>query len=696
MKNHPMGRKPVITLILLITITAAILFSTTGCDNRESAVNAFTYKQIGALTVPESFNYRTSTMVEVVVNLSARYPGVRLDIYGTMDDTEPEEPHALDTLVGSATTDVNGSLSVSVSVPTRYTHIALRPSYIGLPTIMYARIQTGVARFSLAEPPTVSSRSFDSSYYPPTRELKPYVKAGLTYIDTFDKQGRPTNIVNRPMDASFLADINASLPEYKPVPIHNPGYLDTGKGATIKIVDKQADVWVTFVHEGAAYKNSLGYYTYSTAGGPPASIVDSDLTIIIPNASLGSGGGGSMYPGDTVYIGRYSQGTSIGWVMYANGWDESRQVVRDRNGRYFSDYQYNPEVKESEKLHSVVLYDDERLVLVTGFEDIQRSDGRSDNDFNDLVFYALVNPVESVGNLDSFTEIKRAVDTDKDGVIDSEDYFPNDPLYTTFSKQVGTIAYEDMWPKLGDYDFNDLVVRYTYGIYGNAKNLVPRIDLEFTVLASGAGFRNGLALSLPIKASNVTVKQIGDAPKGGGLQVEDYGTGVHITIFNDAKRVLNPSAEALKEVLLNTKLESPVVTPVTVAFSVEFAQPISRSSLSVLPFDVFLLADNSNVNNHDHEIHLADVPPTPLLQSGLLGTQNDTSDASKNRYYKTKNNLPWAIHVPGEWIYPIERVSIVDAYRRFGAWAESGGTLHADWYLNKEDYVVADKLYIRK
>jgi LruC domain-containing protein len=706
MKNHPKKGMPVLTLALFMIITVTILFSTTGCDNRENAANAFTYKQIGALEVPADFDYRTSVLVNLFVNLSDLYPGVTLEVYGTMDTKEPVEPHNQDTLVGSATTDVNGTSTISVSVPTRYTHIAIRPSYIGLPTVLYAPIQDGTARFSLGQPITTLSRSMSVSSYPPIRELRPYVKEGLTYIDTFDKNGRPTNMVSRPLGSDFLADINASLPEYRSVPQHNPAYLEKGKDATINIIDKEADVWVTFVHEGASYLNSLGFYTYPSADGPPVDINDLDITIIIPNASLGPAGGGSMYPGDTVYIGRYAEGTSIGWVLYAYGWDSTLQAVRDRFGRYFSDYQYNREVKDSEKIHAVVLYDDERQVLVTGFEDVQRTNGGSDNDFNDLVFYALVNPVESVGNLDSFSEIKRAIDTDKDGVIDSEDYFPNDPRYSSFSEQVGTIAFEDMWPKLGDYDFNDLVVRYTYGIYGNTENLVPRIDFAYTILATGAGYRNGLALSLPMRSSEFSLKQIGEAPKGGGLLVEDFGAmqfaniswdpGVRIIIFNDAKRVLDPSAEAMAEVLLNTNLSFTEVPPVTVAFSLEFVQPIERTTLGAVPFDVFLLADTSNGTSH--EIHLNDRPPTPLIYLGLLYDQEDGSYGSQGRFfrfYSTKNNLPWAIHVPGEWIHPLERVPIVDSYRVFGAWAESGGVLQSDWYMDKKNYLVKDNLYIR-
>ncbi len=706
MKNHPKKGIPVQTIALFILITATILFSTTGCDNRENTANAFTYKQIGALEVPTEFDYRTSVFVELVVNLSDLYPGVTLEVYGTMDTKEPVEPHNQDTLVGTATTDLNGSSSISVSVPTRYTHIVIRPRYIGLPTVLYAPIQNGIARFSLAQPITTLSRSMSVSSYPPIRELRPYVKEGLTYIDTFDKNGRPTNMVSRPLDSTFLADINASLPEYRSVPQHNPAYLEKGKDATINIIDKEADVWVTFVHEGASYLNSLGFYTYPTADGPPVDINDLDITIIIPNASLGPAGGGSMYPGDTVYIGRYAEGTSIGWVLYAYGWDSTLQAVRDRFGRYFSDYQYNREVKDSEKIHAVVLYDDERQVLVTGFEDVQRTNGGSDNDFNDLVFYALVNPVESVGNLDSFSEIKRAIDTDKDGVIDSEDYFPNDPRYSSFSEQVGTIAFEDMWPSLGDYDFNDLVVRYTYGIYGNAENLIPRIDFAYTILATGAGYRNGLALSLPMRSSEFSLKQIGEAPKGGGLLVQDYEfskykdvtwePGVRIIIFNDAKRVLNPSAEAMKEVLLNTNLAFPDVPPATVAFSLEFVQPIRLGTLGGLPFDVFMLADTSNETSH--EIHFSNIVPTPLMDFGRFAYREDIFSANQIRdlrYYRTNNNLPWAIHIPGEWIHPLERVPIVDGYRYFGAWAESGGRLYADWYLDTGNNMVKDNLYIR-
>ena len=685
--------------VSIIAFIISIILVVSGCENRSSSSTSnFTYKQIGALSVRDSFSYRTTELVEIEALFSTAYPGVTFILFGSSFDVQPDNSD-LDDLyaVGSATTDEEGRFSVELSVPTRFSHVVLEASYLGLPNRLYLPITTAnKASFSLVPTSQFASRSLvlESPTYPPVRVIKTYEKEGLIYLDTYDADGRPTNLTSRPLDASFLADINTSLPEYKSVPVHNPEYLEKGKEATLKIVDKSADVWVTFVHEGAAFRNSLGFYTYPTANGPPESVDDLDIHIIFPNASL-QFSSGMLRSGDTAYIGRFDEGTSIGWVLYANGWDDYRKFVRINQGRFFSDAQYNPEPLEAEKLHTVVLYDANRQVLVTGIEDLLRTGGRGDNDFNDLVFYALVNPVESVGNLDNFTEIKRAVDTDGDGVIDSEDHFPNDARYSTLEKQSGTIAYEDMWPKLGDYDFNDWVVSYTYYIYGNSQNRVPRIDMEFTPLASGAGFQNGLALALPFVSANSMTLTYDSVPNGGGLTVVPHSTastnGVSIIIMEKVKSVIG---DARKE-YLNTDAKDPdYVKPKTVSFSIEFKQPVSRKTLGVLPFDVYLLANNSNPDDQNHEIHLPDFAPTPLLQPGLLGTHNDTSDASKNRYFKTKNNLPWALHIPGNWLYPIERVSIVDAYQRFGDWAESNGQSYQNWYMD-EKYMDKEKLYIR-
>ncbi len=58
-------------------------------------------------------------------------------------------------------------------------------------------------------------------------------------------------------------------------------------------------------------------------------------------------------------------------------------------------------------------------------------------------------------------------DTDGDGVDDENDAYPTDPdrstdQYLPSENTYGTMAFEDLWPSEGDYDFNDMVVNYNW------------------------------------------------------------------------------------------------------------------------------------------------------------------------------------------------------------------------------------------
>ena len=70
------------------------------------------------------------------------------------------------------------------------------------------------------------------------------------YFDTKDEVS--------PETLQLIAD---ALPEGFPVPDYNPQYITSGYDTDI-VLEDNADVWVTFVGEGAGYKNVLGFYTY--------------------------------------------------------------------------------------------------------------------------------------------------------------------------------------------------------------------------------------------------------------------------------------------------------------------------------------------------------------------------------------------------------------------------------------------------
>jgi LruC domain-containing protein len=49
--------------------------------------------------------------------------------------------------------------------------------------------------------------------------------------------------------------------------------------------------------------------------------------------------------------------------------------------------------------------------------------------------------------------------------------------------------------------------------------------------------------------------------------------------------------------------------------------------------------------------------------------------------------------VPTSFEYMIEKNDIIKGYLKFGAWAESGGVLDTDWYLDKPGYREASLIY---
>ena len=225
------------------------------------------------------------------------------------------------------------------------------------------------------------------------------LSAQYQYIGTYDNQGRPNYLVN-PSDiisATFKNSITTTLPEYRPLPIYNPRLITDGRTETIDL-KCTSDVWITFVDEGASYRNGLGYYTFNTDNPPTVAPTASQIKIIFPNASK-SGFGGTLIAGDKVFLGNFPAKTGIGFVLMADGWNGT--IVTSGNWTLFSNASFNPETNASDKKHTVLIRDSATNRILVGFEDIRRDNINCDQDFNDLLFYATVSPINCVNNLDS-------------------------------------------------------------------------------------------------------------------------------------------------------------------------------------------------------------------------------------------------------------------------------------------------------
>ena len=262
---------------------------------------------------------------------------------------------------------------------------------------------------------------------------------GLSSSSAFAVDELPGNLSNISLDSGLATTINEALPESSQV---DADFLSPNYNPNINLTDP-AQIAITFVDEGAGYRNTLGYFNFQTDSFDGLSFGDVDINnngrisvgeldsvdgvstgTIFPNFSE-MGGGGSLNPGDTTVIGDgtammvdgsleisggsiFSAGTSTGFLVMANAWNgrgiRGLDQPGDPNVYYSLDF-LNPENSASATLtspdsdarHVAMMFATEASEeVIVGFEDLRRPWG--DNDFNDAVFIVQTNPFSAIRN----------------------------------------------------------------------------------------------------------------------------------------------------------------------------------------------------------------------------------------------------------------------------------------------------------
>lgn len=650
-----------------------LLFMFSSCVNELTEVEDVSTdpnsNDISQLDIPTSFNFQTATDIEIDVDVKSitdqPLSGVKVSFH-------TDHPDFGGKYIASAFTNSSGKVNTSIKVPTYLQDLFIQVHSIGFANqkteaiSSYMNLEFGGA--SDQERPAFNTKS---AFTPIP------ISGNYYYMGTYNGNGLP-DYLDTPdnVSQSFLDNVNASLPESNPVPVANPQYLTTGNELDVVIVDK-SDVWVTFITEGAGYRNSLGYYVFDT-NNPPNNVSEIDsIFVVLPNASL-DGAGGDLNTGDKVQIGTFEAGKTISWVLFQNAWNGPSGTVNVNATKFYSRIDFNTVETDPTKMqHTVQLLDIGNQLLLNGFEDQTRSVS-SDNDFNDLVFYVTANPWEGI-DIGGIPPVTPSTDTDGDGVSDESDDFPNDPERAVRNTYVGSLAYEDLWPSKGDYDYNDMVVDYEIDHILNGNNLLVDIEADWTLKAVGAGFHNGFGVEFDGITSNDIASVTGQNLQDNIVSNNSNGTEsgqstATVIVFEDTYTVLPSPGGSF----VNTVPANPFANPVTLNTVINFTAPLNQSSVGLPPYDAFIFINGDRTK----EVHLPGQDPTDLADLTLFNTSDDAANPSTNYYYKTENGLPWAINIAEPFDYPIEFIPVSEAYLNFAPWAESGGTLSKDWFLN--------------
>ena len=217
----------------------------------------------------------------------------------------------------------------------------------------------------------------------------------------------------------------------------------------------------------------------------------------------------------------------------------------------------------------------------------------------------------------------------------------------------GTLMFEDMYPQLGDYDFNDFVARYNLRIlykYSRGKYYAHKMCISVQIRAVGGIYKYEPYIRLTkVKADNIIIE----------------------TTEKNVKSIKGPNGEAIISYksptppsgykYYNTEKNEMTKPDKFKEIWITFKNPIEYEDVMDKNYNIDMYIAKEN---HKQEIHLKGYEPV----------------YDQHQDYADKNNFLWGIRTWGIFDHAIEGKNFLKAYPQFKGWVTSGGKEYKRWW----------------
>lgn len=217
----------------------------------------------------------------------------------------------------------------------------------------------------------------------------------------------------------------------------------------------------------------------------------------------------------------------------------------------------------------------------------------------------------------------------------------------------GTLMFEDMYPQLGDYDFNDFVARYNLRIlykYSRGKYYAHKMCISVQIRAVGGIYKYESYIRLTkVKADNIIIE----------------------TTEKNVKSIKGPNGEAIISYksptppsgykYYNTEKNEMTKPDKFKEIWITFKNPIEYEDVMDKNYNIDMYIAKEN---HKQEIHLKGYEPV----------------YDQHQDYADKNNFVWGIRTWGIFDHAIEGKNFLKAYPQFKGWVTSGGKEYKRWW----------------
>lgn len=636
-----------INITKLVCVIGVVSVAFSSCLQKDVYDPANSGDKEEEVTLDNYFDFATTKNIQLNIDYGKECPRAYFEVYAENPLSYVAEGGQIIKKAGvshiaTGFTDIQGRYIKPASFPTAVSEVYIYSPDFGVPTLYKTKVVGSDVSAKITFENALDVTPVDSS----TRSAQ--TRSSLKFITNVIPNVLGTWNVNtgRPnyLDTSKKINVDATLKSYIttyfPEGKNNVGTNLVSDDADI-LIKEDANVVVNYFGGDTGAQSVFAYYCYSeNASIDEIRQAAKHACVIFPNAHKSNLGNYSGVAVNLKYINetgsfpeeepeRIPAGTKIGFLIWNDGW---RGVKA--NGNMF----YSTKSLNSDKISHTAIFAaknkvGERVNVIT-MEDWKNGE----NDYNDVAFVISSNPIAAIEVPD----------------------VPNPGDRQGTEKYSGVLGFEDNWPEQGDYDLNDVVMKYQSSVDYNIDNKVLNIIDKFTLAWTGANYKNSFAYEVPFdlsKASKVTVN---------GSETSSYSGNV-ITLFKDAKAELGVS-NVNAEDMINQNIQEKTYT-----VSIQFNNPTLDKSVVVAPYNPFIKVFNSAT-----EVHLTDHKPTTGANNRFPSGADISRGDVDGTYFICKDGFPFAIHVDARLDASIlnldlkkENQRIDKTYPKFAEWAKT-------------------------
>ena len=636
-----------INITKLVCVIGVVSVAFSSCLQKDVYDPANSGDKEEEVTLDNYFDFATTKNIQLNIDYGKECPRAYFEVYAENPLSYVAEGGQIIKKAGvshiaTGFTDIQGRYIKPASFPTAVSEVYIYSPDFGVPTLYKTKVVGSDVSAKITFENALDVTPVDSS----TRSAQ--TRSSLKFITNVIPNVLGTWNVNtgRPnyLDTSKKINVDATLKSYIttyfPEGKNNVGTNLVSDDADI-LIKEDANVVVNYFGGDTGAQSVFAYYCYSeNASIDEIRQAAKHACVIFPNAHKSNLGNYSGVAVNLKYINetgsfpeeepeRIPAGTKIGFLIWNDGW----RGVKANGNMFYSTKSLNSDKISHTAIFAAKNKAGDRVNVIT-MEDWKNGE----NDYNDVAFVISSNPIAAIEVPD----------------------VPNPGDWQGTEKYSGVLGFEDNWPEQGDYDLNDVVMKYQSSVDYNIDNKVLNIIDKFTLAWTGANYKNSFAYEVPFdlsKASKVTVN---------GSETSSYSGNV-ITLFKDAKAELGVS-NVNAEDMINQNIQEKTYT-----VSIQFNNPTLDKSVVVAPYNPFIKVFNSAT-----EVHLTDHKPTTGANNRFPSGADISRGDVDGTYFICKDGFPFAIHVDARLDASIlnldlkkENQRIDKTYPKFAEWAKT-------------------------